>query len=74
MKSKIPLFLTVFVVFFIVAVYNFDILSSVVTGWPSGKHFFGKFIFVTLVMLTLFSLAATFIIDWIRKAVFRRKR
>ena len=73
MKNKIPLFLTVFIISFITAIYNFDILISFVTGWTSGKHYFGKFIFVTLVLLTLFSLAATFIIDWIGKIVFRRK-
>jgi hypothetical protein len=73
MKNKIPLFIVVFVISLIMAIYNFDVLSSFVTGWPSGKHYFGKFIFVTLVLITLFSLAVTFIIDWIIKVVFQRK-
>ena len=73
MKNKISLFIVVFVISLIVAIYNFDMLSSVVPSWHSGKHYFGKFIFVTLVLITLFSLAVTFIIDWIIKIVFQRK-
>lgn len=74
MKNKIPLFTIVFMTSLIIAIYNFDVLSSFVTGWTSGKHYFGKFIFVTLVLITLFSLVVTFIIDGIIKIVFGRKR
>lgn len=73
MKNKIPLFILVFSISLIMAIYNYDILSSIVPEWHSGKHYFGKFIFVSLVLLTLFSLTVTFIIDWIIKIVFQRK-
>ena len=73
MKNKIPLFIIVFITLLIIAIYNFDVLSSFVTGWTSGKHYFGKLIFVILVLLLLISLAVTLIIDWIRKKVFGRK-
>jgi len=73
MKNKIPLFIIVFIISFIIAIYNFDVLSSVVPSWHSGKHYFGKFIFVILVLLFLFSLIVTFIIGLIRKIVFQRK-
>lgn len=73
MNSKVPLFLTVFLISLIIAIYNYDVLSTFVTEWHSGKHYFSKFIFVTLVLLILFSLAVTFIIDWIIKIVFQRK-
>jgi hypothetical protein len=74
MKNKIPLFLTVLIISTIIVIYNFDVLSAFVTEWNSGKHYFGKFIFVILVLVILFSLAVTFIIELIRKIVFRRKR
>ncbi len=74
MKNKIPLFLTVFIISMIIAIYNFDVLSTFVTEWHSGKHYFGKFIFVILVLVSLFSLAVTFIIELIGKMVFHRKR
>ncbi len=74
MKNKIPLFTVVFIISFIIAVYNFDVLSSVVPSWHPEKHYFGKFIFVILVLLFLFSLIVTFIIEFIRKIVFQRKR
>ena len=57
----------------IIAIYNFDVLSSNITVWTPGKHYFGKLIFVILVITTLFSLTLTFIIDWIIKIVFGRK-
>jgi uncharacterized membrane protein len=74
MKNKIPLFLTVLIIATIIAIYNFDVLSAFVTEWNSEKHYFGKFIFVILVLVILFSLVVTFLIDWIRKIVFGRKR
>jgi len=73
MNIKIPLFLTVFLISLIIAIYNYDVLSTFVTEWHSGKHYFGKFIFVTLVLLSLFSLVVTFIIVWILKRVLQRK-
>ena len=73
MKNKIPLFIIIFITSLIIAIYNFDVLSSFVTSWTPGKHYFGKLIFVILVLLILLSLALTFIIEWIRKIVFQRK-
>jgi hypothetical protein len=74
MKNKISLFIIVFITSLFIAIYNFEVLSSVVPIWHSGKHYFVKFIFVTLVLLILFSLAVTWIMDWIIKIVFHRKR
>jgi uncharacterized membrane protein YedE/YeeE len=74
MKNKISLFIIVFIISMIIAIYNFDVLSTFVTEWHSGKHYFGKFIFVILVLVILFSLAVTFSIELIRKIVFQRKR
>ena len=57
MKNKIPLFIIIFVTSLIIAIYNFDVLSSDVTVWTPGKHYFGKLIFVILVFTILFSLS-----------------
>jgi len=73
MKNKIPLFLIVFLTSIIIAIYNFDVLSTFVTEWQLGKHYFGKLIFVIVVFTVLFSMALTFIIEWIRKIVIGRK-
>jgi hypothetical protein len=73
MKNKIPLFMIVFITSLIIAIYHFDVLSSFVTEWTAGKHYFGKLIFVIIVFTVLFSLTLTFIIDWIIKIVFGRK-
>jgi len=73
MKNKISLFIIVFITSLFIVIYNFEVLISVVPFWQSGKHYFVKFIFVALVLLILFSLAVTWIIDWIIKIVFQRK-
>jgi len=74
MKNKIPLFLTLFMLSLIIAIYNYDILSSVVPRWHAGKHYFGKFIFVTLVFLIFISLILTFLIEFIKKTIFQIKK
>lgn len=63
----------VFITSLFIVIYNFEVLISVVPIWQSGKHYFVKFIFVTLVLLILFSWAVTWIIDWIIKTVSQRK-
>ena len=73
MKNKLPLFIIIFITTLIIAVYNFDVLSSDVTVGTPGKHYFEKLIFVILVFTVLFSLTLSFIIDWIIKIVFGRK-
>jgi hypothetical protein len=74
MKNRIYLFLTVFVIELIIVIYNFDILSSVVPVWHSGKHYFGKFIFVTLVLLILIAFIITFLIELIKKIISKIKK
>jgi hypothetical protein len=74
MKNRIYLFLTVFVIELIIAIYNFDILSSVIPIWHSEKHYFGKFIFVTLVLMILIALIVIFLIEWIKNIIVQIKK
>lgn len=71
MKSKILVFIIVFITLFIasliIAIYNFDVLNSLVPEWNNVTHSTGKFIFVTLVSLVIISLVVTILIDWIKK-------
>lgn len=74
MRNRIFLFLTVFLVLLVISIYNYDILSSLVPGWHAGKHYFGKFIFVTLVLLLLISFLVTVLVELIKKIIFRTKK
>ncbi len=74
MKNRIYLFLIVFVAALIIAIYNFDSLSSVIPSWQSGKHYFAKLVFVTVVLVIVFSLIVTFFIELIKEIVFGIKK
>lgn len=75
MKSKIMLFISVFIILLIVAliaaIYNFDILNSSIPEWSDVTHPIEKFVFVVLVSLIIISFVVTMFIGWIKKLFFK---
>jgi len=74
MKNKILVFITVFILLLIVAlffaIYNFDIINSSIPEWRNVTHSTGKFVFVVLVSFIITSFVVTMIIEWIKKLFF----